>query len=146
MKNVLSTSFLICLLGMVFLSSCTPDVASLETSDISGKWEVQSGERNGKPMQTAEGFFFQFNEDGTAMSNFNMESSDKNYAYELKDGKISFKGDEELDMSAEKTLENEIILNTSFAGSKFKLVLVPAKEKAPEEEIGGGETDSDDGH
>lgn len=124
MKN-LSTFTMILLSSLLIYSCVTTETQSLERSDIIGKWNLKSATRGGKPTSTLESTYFNFQENGKATSNFNIEGEDQELTYEIKDGNLLLKGASNLSIQATKDLEGLLTFKTTLKDYKFVLVLEP---------------------
>ena len=102
--------------------SCNSEPKKPEATDlILGKWEIESGFRNGKKANSLEGLFFEFQEDGKMMTNLLGKETTSNY--ELKDQKLIQSGDTPMEYDIRKLDENALHLTMTMRGFDFALIL-----------------------
>lgn len=129
MKKSSLFTFTAFFLGILFMGSCaTTETKTLEQSDILGKWILKEASRGGKPTSTLKDIYFEFMENGEAKTNFNIETKDQTLSYELKEGTISLKGENNLDIKASKDLDENLTFDTKLANYKFQLILQREEE------------------
>ncbi len=125
---------IIMLLSMTFvLPSCFPDSAAskgLTAEDLVGEWKVKSATRDGKKTTLLDGFYFNFTDATSLMTNFGMDGQEKSYNCKLENGKLKCSGNGTLQLDVEQELEGEMVFSTKLAGKKFRITV---KQPTPEE-------------
>ena len=105
-----------------FLHSCDSEPKKPATAElIIGKWEIETGFRNGKKANSLEGLFFDFKPDGKMITN--LLGSEQESNYEIKAQKLLQSGTQEIEYTIESIEDRSLHLAMTMRGFDFKLQL-----------------------
>lgn len=90
---------------------------------ILGNWMLEKAYRDGEVVDALVNTAFQFRDDGTVSSNFNMNGEDQNNIYTLKDDVITQKGKSSFTYLIKSATDSTLILHTRYRGYDFQLEL-----------------------
>ena len=100
-------------------------------SSIIGMWELDEATRDGQNTTLLEGVFFEFFEDGSLKTNFNLSGAEALSKYDLKGLRIIQSESElNLDYNIAEINDTSLVLDTELRGAKYQLLL---KKRNPEE-------------
>lgn len=120
--QILKCTFVIFLIGFLF-EACSEEVTSYD-SQIIGSWELTEGQRDTRPAPYLEGTFFEFYEDGSLITNFNLDASIERCKYEVENDQIQqLESDLNLVYTINSLNDSLLMLTTTLKNAKFKLLL-----------------------
>ena len=103
---------------------CEPESGNQQNSRIIGHWDLQQALRNGKPATSLEDIFFEFYENGSIKTNFNLSGETETGTFAIsKDNVLQQEGGLNLDYIIEELNDSILILSTELQESAFKLLL-----------------------
>ena len=118
--NALSYSFL---LFICSLFACASEVETFDPNLLYGHWDISSAERNGQTTETLTNTFFEFNNEGKMVTNFNLDGNEVTGDFEIVGLNITQKGAGETNYSVEKIEGEKLVLITKLMNHDFKLNL-----------------------
>ena len=121
-KRCQGTSFI--LLAVLMCFGCAKD-ENTEMDLIVGRWSIQEALRNGKPAASLEDVFFEFYENGSIRTNFNMTGDTQEGTFSI-DQDLTLKqesGDNPIDYLIQEITDSTLILSTELKNIPFKLLL-----------------------
>jgi len=107
---------------------------SLPINLLAGDWELSAAERNGKNTEALEGIYFNFTEDQTLISNFNLDTEEHLVHYKVEGKSLVTDGNPSQRFLIESLDSNEVVLLTKMANFNFRLLLIPFVEDTKMEE------------
>ena len=121
--KILKTLPLSILITTLFIVSCSTEVETLDAALLYGRWDIKSAQRDGHPTETLTNTFFEFDEQGKMVTNFNLEGNEVSGEFVINGSKITQKGDPEINYSVEILEENKLVLLTKLMDYNFTLNL-----------------------
>ena len=116
--------FLLFFVLSAFLMTMCKTEISVDNTDLIGKWNVVTGERNGQNAPYFSGFFIEFKDGNVIMTNINESSENEPGEYQLDKHIITQKtGSGELVYSIEVFDESSMTVLTKMSGNDLKFVL-----------------------
>ncbi len=112
------------LLFLIFLLlGCSPE-KEVNDNLIVGRWELDEAMRDGQRTTLLEGIYFEFYEDGSLKTNFNLSGAETTSKYELSGNFIQqSESDLNLDYLISEINDTALVLNTELRGAKFEILL-----------------------
>ena len=103
---------------------CQPEGGNEQTSQLIGHWDLQQALRNGKPAASLEDIFFEFYENGSVRTNFNLSGETETGSFTLsKENMLKQEGGLNLEYIIEELNDSILILSTELQDVAFKLLL-----------------------
>ena len=104
-----------------------PEAAAIDSTQLTGKWELVEASRNGDATNTLADLYFEFDDAGSLNTNMpTMEGASK---YELDDNEIEQEGNGfEQDYTIESLTEQELVLTTKIQDYDFRMVFAKITE------------------
>ena len=121
--KVLNSLSCLLLFTLISVFSCTSEVESFDKELLYGHWDIQSAQRDGHPTETLMSTFFEFDEEGKMLTNFNIDGNEISEKYEIQGQDIIQKGNPEVAFSVEKLEKEKLILLTKLMNYEFTLTL-----------------------
>ena len=118
------------LLFLACFTACGEEEPKSPTFDkqlLNGRWELTEAWRNSRKTETLTGIYYEF-DDAKMRTNFTMDMTEKEFAYEFDGRIISQKGKTERFLSIDSLAQSILIFSTNFNEFPFKLAL---EKKAP---------------
>ncbi|MEM7104116.1 MAG: hypothetical protein AAF502_13345 [Bacteroidota bacterium] len=106
--------------------SCTNDNSEATVDQLTGYWAMESAMRNGKPINTLENVYFEFDVEGNLTSNLPLSRSLEEYTvlYEVEENTISYSIDDTDYILQIEQLTDSLIVSTQLQSTPFQMVLV----------------------
>ena len=115
--------YLIFILLLGFTFACEPE-AGPNDNLIIGRWELDGALRNGQSTTLLEGTFFEFFEDGSLKTNFNLSGEEALSKYVIKGPQITqSESDLNLDFSIMEVNDTSLVLKTALKGARYQILL-----------------------
>ncbi len=111
------------LLTLISFVACTSEVETLNPELLYGHWDIKSAQRDGHPTETLTNTFFEFNEDGKMLTNFNIDGIEVLGDFEIEGQQITQKGNPDIKYSIEVLEEDKLVLFAKLMNYDFRLNL-----------------------
>ena len=107
----------------VFFSCCEPE-NNIYEEQIIGRWELHEAQRDNRPAPYLEDTYFEFYEDHSLITNFNLTGSVDQGKYDIKDNLLEqLESDLNLSYTIESINDSALILSTNLQNANFRLLL-----------------------
>ncbi|MEL6865488.1 MAG: hypothetical protein AAFP19_13765 [Bacteroidota bacterium] len=118
---ILAMGFGACTNGETDTSEKTA-VKTYETKDLYGHWNVVAAKRNGQTTESLYGAYFEFQDDGTMLTNISGE--DDETPFEYKEGSLIQNGPQPLNYAVDFQSDSTLMLVLEIQGTKFEMSLL----------------------
>lgn len=132
------------LLLFLFQPSCKEDTGKTihKAKDLTGRWELVKGWRNGRETQTLKDTYYEFSEDGQMRTNLSPTMEEVESPFSFSGDEIKQKSDPPFVYIVDSLTDTVLILRLNFNNIPFRLELrradseiEPELEPLPEEEL-----------
>lgn len=112
--------YLLLSIAVCFLLCCTN---SVEKEGLLGAWEIVSAQRNGKPTETLNGAYFEFDENDLLTTNLLGREESSPFEFNVERSQIIQRGSSNLNFGIAKFSDDELQLETTIRDIPFTIVL-----------------------
>ena len=116
--------FRLLLFSTVMLFTCCEPEDNIYENQIIGRWELKEAQRDNRPAPYLEDTYFEFYEDQSLITNFNLTGSVDQGKYEIKDNVLEqLESDLNLSYTIESINDSSLVLSTNLQNANFRLLL-----------------------
>ena len=132
-----SRKFIPVLASLLILQlSCKEDTkqVSYQSAQLTGRWEMTTAVRNGKPIETLVGTYFEFDESGKMRTNLTKTTLEEEFPYQFSGVEIKQKSDPPTFYTIDTLNESMLGMSMTLNNFLFKLSFKKAVPPTPETE------------
>jgi hypothetical protein len=115
---------------LLSMASCKndPQKPVFDQNKLIGRWELQSGWRNGRQTQTLTGTYYQFLQDGKMKTNLTPSTLEAEFPYSYSDNQITQKSEPPAIYSIDSLTDSVLVFNMTINNVPFRLEMIKATD------------------
>lgn len=123
---------------MFFQTACNNDPKKVDIDEnlLVGRWEIETGYRNGKKIETLVGTFFEFSQDGKMKTNLTPTAAPEEYEFSVDGNIINQEGEPPVTYTIDSLTENQLNVSMTINNYPFQVFLKKAQPMQEAEEEG----------
>ncbi len=123
---------------LLFQTACNndPKPPDIDESQLVGRWEIESGYRNGKKIETLVGTYFEFSQEGKLKTNLTPSATEEQYDYSVDGNIINQEGELPVNYTIDSLTEVQLNVSMVINNFPFQVFLKKAQPMQEAEQEG----------
>ena len=104
-----------------------PKQPAIDENKLIGRWEIESGYRNGKKIETLVGTYFEFSEDGKMKTNLTPTATEEQFEYSVAGNQINQEGEPPVAYTIDSLSDENLNVSMTMFNYPFQVFLKKAQ-------------------